>query len=55
MKVLRTASPRGIAFDVSSAVVLAACTPASDLARLSSPSAGFESVATTARRANGFQ
>ncbi len=55
MKALLTASPRGIALGVSSALALAACTPASDIERLSSPSAGFESVATTARRATGAE
>ncbi len=55
MKVLRTDYPRGIALGVTSALALAACTPASDLERLSSPSAGFESVATTARTATGAE
>lgn len=55
MKVLRTTYPRGAFLGVSSALVLAACTPASDLERLSSPSAGFESVATTARTATGAE
>lgn len=41
------------ALSICSLVVLAACTPASEIERLSAPRAGFETVSATTRRATG--
>lgn len=46
-------APRNLSLVLSGAMLLAACTPASDISRLSSPTAGFSSVASTTKRATG--
>lgn len=51
MTLSRMVIPRAIALGVSGSLLLAACTPASDIARLSSPSAGLATVSATAKRA----
>lgn len=44
---------RNLSLVLSGAILLAACTPPSDIARLSSPTAGFGSVVSTTKRAMG--
>ncbi len=46
-------APRNLSLVLSGAMLLAACTPASDISRLSSPTAGFGSVVSTTKRATG--
>ncbi len=48
-------APRKMALSACGALILAACTPASDISRLSSPSAGFSTVAATTKRATGAE
>lgn len=46
-------APRNLSLVLSGAMLLTACTPASDISRLSSPTAGFGSVVSTTKRATG--